>query len=138
MPANRRGSVSAHAKRKFSFAEVGVHLQGLFATKKLALSTSLIWFSWTLIGLAYPLYNVFLPTYLATRGAQIGNITPSQTWSYYAAANLCSIPSPILAGYMCKSRWFWGRRGTMIIGALITMGKLLMEMLGEWVELMEV
>ena len=22
---------------------------------------------------------------------------------------------------MCKSRWFWGRRGTMIIGALVTM-----------------
>ncbi|KAH0389907.1 MFS general substrate transporter, partial [Aureobasidium melanogenum] len=36
-------------------------------------------------------------------------------------ANLCSIPSPILAGYMCRSKLFWGRRGTMIIGALITM-----------------
>lgn len=57
----RRGSGAAHAKSKFSFDEVGVHLTGLFSTKKLALSTSLIWFSWLLIGLAYPLFNVFLP-----------------------------------------------------------------------------
>ena len=42
----RRGSVSAHSKRKFSFGEVGTHLKGLFATRRMGLSTSLIWFSW--------------------------------------------------------------------------------------------
>ena len=36
------------------------HIRGLFVTRKMAFSTSLIWFSWTLIGLAYPLYIVFL------------------------------------------------------------------------------
>ncbi|KAK5000888.1 Filamentous Growth Regulator [Elasticomyces elasticus] len=51
---------TAHAKSRFSFTEVRLHLKGLFATKRLGLSTSLIWFSWLLIGLAYPLYNVFL------------------------------------------------------------------------------
>lgn len=45
----------------------------------------------------------------------------SDTWRNYAVANVCSIPSPILAGFMCKSKFFWGRRGTMIIGALVTM-----------------
>jgi len=121
LPAGRRGSVTAHAKRRFSFAEVGMHLKGLFATKKLGWSTVLIWWSWTLIGLAYPLYNVFLPQYLATRGAQVGGVSVSDTWRNYAVANVCSIPSPILAGFMCKSKFFWGRRGTMIIGALVTM-----------------
>jgi MFS family permease len=58
LPAGRRGSVSAHASKKFSFDEVWMHLKGLFATKKLGLSTALIWWSWTLIGLAYPLYAV--------------------------------------------------------------------------------
>lgn len=110
----RRGSVSAHAKKKASFAEIGMHLKGLFVTKKLALSTCLIWFSWLLIGLAYPLYNVFLPQYLESRGAELGGLSPSITWRNYAITNLCSIPSPILAGFMCKSRWFWGRRGTMV------------------------
>jgi MFS family permease len=98
-----------------------MHCRGLFATKRMGLSTSLIWFSWLLIGLAYPLYNVFLPTYLATRGAQFGEQSQSIYWRNYAIANLCSIPSPILAGFMCRSKFFWGRRGTMIIGALITM-----------------
>lgn len=103
-----------HAKKRFSFGEVWIHVKGLFATRRLALSTSLIWFSWLLIGLAYPLYNVFLPTYLATRGAEFGVTSQYITWRNYAIANVCSIPSPILAGYMCKSRLFWGRRGTMV------------------------
>ncbi|KJX96141.1 membrane transporter like protein [Zymoseptoria brevis] len=112
---------SAHADSKFSFGEVGMHLKGLFATKKMALSTSLIWWSWLLIGLAYPLYNVFLPVYLQTRGAQVGVTNPDIRWRNYALINLCGIPSPILAGFMCRGKWFWGRRGTMIIGALLTM-----------------
>lgn len=65
-------------------------------------------------GLAYPLYNVFLPTYLQTRGAETGSGSSYVVWRNYALANFCSIPSPILAGYMCKSKWFWGRRGTMV------------------------
>ncbi|KAG9589791.1 MFS general substrate transporter, partial [Aureobasidium melanogenum] len=112
---------ASHARFKFSPMEIIVHCRGLFATKRMGLSTSLIWFSWLLIGLAYPLYNVFLPTYLATRGAEFGEQSQSVYWRNYAIANLCSIPSPILAGYMCRSRLFWGRRGTMIIGALVTM-----------------
>lgn len=68
-----------------------------------------------------PRYNVFLPEYLTSRGAKVGVTSAYAQWRNYAVANVCSIPSPILAGFMCKSRWFWGRRGTMIIGALITM-----------------
>lgn len=41
--------------------ELGSHLRGLFVTRKISISTSLIWFSWTLIGLAYPLFFIFLP-----------------------------------------------------------------------------
>lgn len=118
---NRRGTVSAHSKSRFSLKEVWVHIRGLYATKKMGLSTSLIWFSWLLIGLAYPLYNVFLPVYLRTRGAALGGLSVSDQWRNYAVANLSSIPSPILAGFMCKSKFFWGRRGTMIIGAMVTM-----------------
>ncbi|PIA94424.1 putative MFS-type transporter [Cercospora beticola] len=118
----RRDSAgAAHAESKWSLSEFGTHISGLFTTKKLGLSTSLIWFSWLLIGLAYPLFNVFLPVYLDTRGAQLGNFSQNIRWRNYAIANLCGIPSPVLAGFMCKSRWFWGRRGTMIIGALSAM-----------------
>lgn len=106
-PNARRQSVGAHAKKKFSVGEVGTHLRGLFETKKIGLSTSLIWFSWLLIGecvlspgsrfvardemdeayhktgLAYPLYNVFLPQYLESRGAETGDDSPSTTWRNY-------------------------------------------------------
>lgn len=51
---------TSHSNNSFSFSEIWVHLQGLFITKKLGINIILIWFSWTLIGLAYPLYNVFL------------------------------------------------------------------------------
>jgi MFS family permease len=117
----RRGSVAAHATSRFSVSEVFTHVRGLFETRRIGLSTSLIWFSWLLIGLAYPLYNVFLPTYLQTRGANFGSGSPHETWRNYALANTSGIFGPILAGYMCASRWFWGRRGTMAIGAVITM-----------------
>ncbi|TKX26072.1 MFS transporter-like protein 23 [Elsinoe australis] len=117
----QRRSSAAHAKRRFSFGEVWVHIKGLFVTKKIALSTSLIWLSWLLIGLAYPLFNVFLPVYLQTRGASLGDDSAYTQWRNYALANFCGIPSPILAGFMCRSRFFWGRRGTMIVGALLTM-----------------
>lgn len=39
----------AHGKTRFSLSEVTVHFRGLFATKTIGLSTSLIWFSWTLM-----------------------------------------------------------------------------------------
>lgn len=51
----------AHSdKNRFSLAESLVHFRGLFATRQMAVSTVLIWLSWTLIGLAYPLFYVFL------------------------------------------------------------------------------
>lgn len=45
-------------KSKLNIRELLVHVRGLFLTKKMGISTGLIWFSWSLIGLAYPLYNV--------------------------------------------------------------------------------
>lgn len=121
-PIARVRNTSDKKKNKiFNPEELLFHLRGLFATRKMSFSTVLVWFSWALIGLAYPLYNVFLPTYLKTRGADFGATSPYITWRNYALNNFCSIPGPILAGFMCRSGWFWGRRGTMIIGALVTM-----------------
>jgi hypothetical protein len=119
--SGRRPSAAAEAKSKWSGGKILAHLRGLFETRKIAISTSLIWLSWLLIGLAYPLYNVFLPTYLQTRGAQFDAGSPDITWRNYAIVNASGIFGPVLAGFMCASGWFWGRRGTMIIGALITM-----------------
>lgn len=112
---------SAHAtgQAKWSLREFTIHLRGLFATRQLRLSTALIWFSWTLIGLAYPLYNVFLPTYLASRGASFGVSSQYVTWRNYAIVNVCGIFGPVLAGGLCDVKAL-GRKWTMVIGALVT------------------
>jgi hypothetical protein len=48
------------------------HVRSLFATKRLAFSSALVILIWALIGLAFPLYNAFLPYFLQTRGAALG------------------------------------------------------------------
>lgn len=109
---------SAHSKNAFSMSEIATHYRGFLSSRRLALSTSLVWLSWLLIGLAYPLFYVFLPEYLATRGAEFGQDSVSVTWRNYVLAQICAIFGPILAGYMCNTRL--GRKYTMVIGALIS------------------
>ncbi|KAL6400268.1 putative MFS-type transporter PB1E7.08c [Ilyonectria robusta] len=109
---------SAHSKDRFSVAETMVHVRGLFSNKPMTTSTLLIFLSWTLIGLAYPLFYVFLPTYLANNG-RVFNRTVLETWRNYTLTNISGIPGPILAGFMCNTKL--GRKYTMVIGALITM-----------------
>ena len=70
-------------------------------------------------GLAYPLFYVFLDSYLTTRGANF-NVSTYVSWRNYALVNICSIFGPMLAGWMCNLK-FLGRRYTMVIGALLTM-----------------
>ena len=50
-----------HSANRFSLNESLIHIRGLFTTRKLVVSTLLIWLSWALIGLVYPLFYVFLP-----------------------------------------------------------------------------
>lgn len=115
------GSVTtAHAKSTFSLREIGVHYKGLFSTKKLRISTLLLWLSWANIGLAYPLYYMFLPTYLASRGAQFGEDSPFITWRNYTITNFCAIFGPIFAGWLSTFPRI-GRKYTMVVGALLTM-----------------
>lgn len=111
---------STYGKTRYGVSEFVAHLRGLFATKKLGFSTFLIWLSWTLIGLAYPLFYVFLPDFLASRGADTGESSPYYTWRNYMITNVVGIFGPVLAGFMCNWK-FLGRRYTMVIGALLSM-----------------
>lgn len=111
---------SAHSSSsRASWAELAVHYRGLFMTRTGGLSTALVWVSWALIGLAYPLFYIFLPEYLASRGADFGQPSPYITWRNYAITNSCGIPGPIIAGFLCRTRYL-GRRYTMVIGGLIS------------------
>ena len=111
---------SAHSKNRFSVGEFLVHLRSLFLTKKMGFTTILLWLSWASIGLAYPLFNVFLPYYLASRGVQFGVTSTYETWRNYALVQVCGIFGPVLGAVMCNWRPL-GRKYTMVIGALVTM-----------------
>ncbi|KAL2759268.1 hypothetical protein ACRALDRAFT_1047341 [Sodiomyces alcalophilus JCM 7366] len=94
------------------------HLKGLFATRRLALSTLMVWFSWTLIGLAYPLFYVFLPSIISNRIP----VEESSyiTWRNYTLTNVSGIIGPIIAGFLSSINRI-GRKYTMVVGALLTM-----------------
>lgn len=111
---------SAHSRNRFSVGEFLIHLRSLFLTKKMGFTTILLWLSWSSIGLAYPLFNVFLPYYLASRGVEFGVTSTYETWRNYALVQVCGIFGPILGGVMSNWRPL-GRKYTMVIGALITM-----------------
>lgn len=110
---------STHASNQASISELWVHIKGLFATRVMGLSTSLVWLSWALIGLGYALYYVYLPEYLASRGSDTGSDSTYITWRNYAITNLCAIPGPVIAGFLCETPLF-GRKRTMTLGALMT------------------
>ncbi|KIH86469.1 MFS transporter [Sporothrix brasiliensis 5110] len=115
LTAQRRASQSSFSS---SVHQTAQHFRGLFSTRKMGLSTLLVWLSWTCIGLVYPLFYVFLPTYLATRGANF-NVSTFDTWRNYALVNVSGIFGPVLAAWLCEIK-FLGRRYTMSIGAVLT------------------
>lgn len=109
----------AHAKSKLSFSQIFIHYKGLSSSRHLRLSTSLLWLSWTLIGLAYPLFYIFLPDYLSSRGAELGESSAYTTWRNYAITNACGVPGPVIAGFMTNTH-ILGRKYTMVTGGLIS------------------
>ncbi|KAK6359392.1 hypothetical protein TWF696_000552 [Orbilia brochopaga] len=97
----------------------GEHIRALFRTRQLAYSTSLIILLWGLIGLAFPLYNAFLPYLLATRGAEHGDASLSTTYRNYVIIGICGVPGSILAtGAVELPRL--GRKGAMSVATILT------------------
>ncbi|OJJ54785.1 hypothetical protein ASPSYDRAFT_210462 [Aspergillus sydowii CBS 593.65] len=105
-------SVAEIIKRSLSRFSVQ-QIAPLFATKRLGLSTVLIWFCWTCIGLGYTLFNAFLPQYLGA------NSTVYETYRNYAITAVCGIPGPLLAWVMVDLPYI-GRKGTMAFSTLVT------------------
>nr|QFR37114.1 MFS transporter [Cyberlindnera americana] len=97
------------------------HTAILFSTKKMALSTTLVFASWLLLGLSYPLYSSFLPQLLAARGAQTSATTLAGVYGDSVIANTASIGGGLIGGLMLLW-WPWcGRRGVMVIGGVSSM-----------------
>lgn len=115
----REGRVLHTEKSAFSALRLRQHFSQLFSTKKLAYSTIMIILNWVVIGTVSPLYSVFLPYYLKTRGADVGASDNYTVWRNYALNQVAGLFGPIIAAVLVETRAV-GRRGTLAIGAAIT------------------
>jgi MFS family permease len=75
-----QGRVLHTEKSVFSALRLRQHFSQLFKTKRLAYSTIMIILNWTVIGTVSPLFSIFLPYYLKTRGADTGSDSNCEFW----------------------------------------------------------
>ncbi|KAI1004948.1 MFS siderochrome iron transporter 1 [Podosphaera aphanis] len=95
------------------------HVRALFATKKLALSSSLTMLVWALIGLAYPLYSAYLPYLQARRGVQFGDSSTNITYRNSSIIAAIGIPGTILGAFFIEVNQI-GRKGTLAFSTVLT------------------
>ncbi|KAI0667723.1 MFS general substrate transporter [Trametes maxima] len=95
------------------------HMKGLFGTRKLAYSTTLLIIVWCLIGLAFPLYYGFVTLFLASRGADFGDGSPYITYRNQVILSVIGVPGALLAGWMVELPYV-GRKGTLAMSTIIT------------------
>lgn len=87
----------------------------LFSTRKLGQQTGILWLIWLTIGIAYPLFFNFLPTYLAQRFPS-GSF--DDTYRNYCIVSAVGVCGPISASLLVRTRL--GRRWCMGGSAIIT------------------
>lgn len=94
-------------------------IMALFSTPRMALSTGLMLFLWCAIGMAYPLYNSFIPIYLEAKGVSSGGGSLNETYRNYAIQAVCGIPASVIGGFTAEMKRI-GRKGTGAIACLCT------------------
>lgn len=81
-----KGRVLHTEHSRWSLVRLKHHFSGLFETRMLTYSTCIIFANWFVIGMVSPLYSVFLPYYLQTRGAVTSAGSDNNTvWRNYAS-----------------------------------------------------
>ncbi|TVY43432.1 putative MFS-type transporter [Lachnellula occidentalis] len=92
------------------------NFKDLFATRKLGQHTSLIWFIWLTVGIAYPLFFNFLPTYLAQKFTEKSSLY--LTYRNYCIESSVGVVGPVTAAFAVNTRL--GRRWMMGGSAIVT------------------
>lgn len=97
----------------------GTQMKTLFATKRLAFSTTLIVLIYGIIGLAYPLFNQSLSVFLRQRQSEIAGSVASidETFKSYTYQAACGVPGSIVAALLVT----WSRTGRKVAMAFFTL-----------------
>lgn len=90
----------------------------LFLSKGIAYTTLALWGIWGFSGLAFPLFNGFLPFYLHWKGIEVGTPSLNRTYANYAFQSAFSIPSGVVAGYLSETKL--GRKGVGFLGGVLS------------------
>ncbi|OAL43219.1 MFS general substrate transporter [Pyrenochaeta sp. DS3sAY3a] len=118
LAAHQQTTAAAAIKRNLQKVDAS-HIKGLFATKKLAYSTGIMTFVWALIGLAFPLYNAFLPYIQATRGVDYGDGSTYITYRNSLIIAVLGVPGCIIGGILVETPRM-GRKGTLALSTALT------------------
>ncbi|PSK37844.1 hypothetical protein C7M61_003089 [Candidozyma pseudohaemuli] len=94
------------------------HVRQCFGSKRLAISSTLVITSWALIGLAFPLYNAFLPSYLEQRGLANAELSVATTYRNTLIVAVMGVPGAIIAGLLVELRT--GRKGVLFVSLVLT------------------
>lgn len=94
------------------------HVRQCFGSRRLAISSSLVIASWALIGLAFPLYNAFLPSYLEQRGLANDELSVTKTYRNTLIVAVMGVPGAIIAGILVELRT--GRKGVLFASLILT------------------
>lgn len=119
---DREGNLDTSAKAAFTrgLQKVNLsHVRALFATPKLAYSTSLIMVIWGFIGLGFPLYNAFLPYIQESRGVDFGDGSTYITYRNSLIIAVIGVPGALTGGAMVELPRV-GRKGTLGFATALT------------------
>ncbi|KAL9600300.1 MAG: hypothetical protein Q9219_003250 [cf. Caloplaca sp. 3 TL-2023] len=111
-------NASAALKRKLEKVNL-THVRALFRTKRLAYSTSLIMAIWAFIGLAFPLYNSFIPYTLESRGASFGDGSIYLTYRNSLIIAVLGVPGALIGGVLVETPRI-GRKGALALSTTLT------------------
>ncbi|EQB50995.1 major facilitator superfamily transporter [Colletotrichum gloeosporioides Cg-14] len=72
---------------------------------------------WMLVGIAYPLFTIFLPYYLRAHGADLGDSSNYTTYRDWTISSVVGIFGPILSTWMVSNKWLRSRKSLVFTGA---------------------
>ncbi|KAG7062198.1 hypothetical protein JMJ76_0006476 [Colletotrichum scovillei] len=72
---------------------------------------------WVLVGIAYPLFTLFLPYYLRAHGADLGDSSNYNTYRDWAITSVVGIFGPALSMWMVSNNWLRSRKSLVLTGA---------------------
>jgi hypothetical protein len=118
-PSEKPARMSRMAILKENFQDFGASsYKRLFAGRKLAQHTSVLFLIWLTVGIAYPLYFAFITSYLQSRSNYVANTSLDHTYKIYCIVSTVGVAGPIAAGLLVETRF--GRRWMMAISSVLT------------------